>query len=438
MRNILIASLLILGITSINAQDKGHYFQINGGLGLHNLQNDLPNGSVKNEIGYTGNLEYSYFFTNNWGIATGVGIQTYQASSTINYMEEISSIDSDNESYKYRTYFNDWEETQNILFLDIPIGVKFQNKLNSNWKLLSTIGGKISLPISATYETTGGNIDTRGYYPQYNVELYGMPQHGFNTYTSFPNGDININPAYSAFVDLGFAYALNKNTDLYLGAYLNYGLNNIIDECDAMILTEDKVYNNIFESNQTNEVIPMSFGVKLGISFHMKKKEVKIEPQKIQKITSNRSATPKRQETAQEEPALPKQTYVIPKYEDPLEVAHKEAQKVCAVTDIKFELGNDKVVGNPQEDKLKKLAELLLENPGMILHIIGHTCDIDSHDRNVRIGLDRAFAIRNKLLDYGVPEYQMKVESKAYDEPLVPNTSDENRAINRRVQLIIE
>ncbi len=434
--------LLIIGIISINAQDKGHYFQINGGVGLHNLQYDLPNGSVKNNIGFTGNFEYSYFFTNNWGIGTGLGIQTYKASSTINYLEEISSTDIDGESYQYRTYFNDWEETQNLLFLDIPIGVKFQNKINSKWKFFSGLGGKISLPISATYEITGGSIETRGYYPQYDAELFGMSQHGFDTYTSFPNGDININPAYSAFLDLGALYALNNKLDLYLGAYLNYGLNNIIDESDAMILTEDKVYSNTFESNQTDKVIPISFGVKVGISMHKKTKECKIKPQRMQKISSNRTAAPpkpKKQEPKEvKEPAKPRQKYVIPEFVDPMEEAYVEAKKVSAATDIKFELGNDSVVGDPQEDKLKKLAELLLENPQMKLHIIGHTCDIDSHDKNVRIGLDRAFAIRNKLLDYGVPEYQMTVESKAYDEPLVPNTSDENRARNRRVQLIIE
>ena len=74
----------------------------------------------------------------------------------------------------------------------------------------------------------------------------------------------------------------------------------------------------------------------------------------------------------------------------------------------------------------------------MKLRIIGHTCNIASHQKNIQVGMDRAIGIKDKLIKSGVPSTQLLTESKAFDEPLVPNASEENRAQNRRVELRLE
>jgi len=54
------------------------------------------------------------------------------------------------------------------------------------------------------------------------------------------------------------------------------------------------------------------------------------------------------------------------------------------------------------------------------------------------VGLARANTVKNILMDMGVPESQITTETKYYLEPLVPNTSEENRAKNRRREIIIK
>ena len=81
------------------------------------------------------------------------------------------------------------------------------------------------------------------------------------------------------------------------------------------------------------------------------------------------------------------------------------------------------------------LSEILKANPDISLNITGHTDNIGSHELNVNYGMRRANSMKQKFMALGVPESQLSVQSKSFDEPLVPNTSDENRFKNRRVEV---
>lgn len=441
-KKIIATGFLLLGSLALFAQEKGHYLYVNGGGGLHNLHYELKDGTQQAGLGCTFNLGYNYFITPHWGIGTGLGVQSFLSGSKLNYNTSFTATDVDNEAYLFRTNYTDWEETQNAWMLDIPVGISYKTKLSQKWKLQTTLGGKISLPISAKYSTEAGSIQTTGFYPQYNAVVDEIPEIGFNTFTEFPSKDITLNPVISAYLDLGGLYSLNKNLDLYIGAYANYALNNAIDAQTSEVYQQTGgTYNGVFVSNQTDKVTPISFGLKLGLTWHAKcKKSVTTaSPQLIQSKAIE--AAPKPIEEAK--PIIkeePKPVIVPAPKPDP----YVEARKIAVATDIKFAFdskrkANDlKVIGDPQEEYLKQLAETLKANPDMKLRIVGHTCNISNHEINEQVGLKRAEVIKEKLLSYGVPESQLKTETRAYDEPLAPNTNEENRAKNRRVQLIVE
>lgn len=88
-----------------------------------------------------------------------------------------------------------------------------------------------------------------------------------------------------------------------------------------------------------------------------------------------------------------------------------------------------------QKKSIDKLAKLLIENPGMELDAIGHTCDIGTVEANKSVGMQRALYIKQELTMRGVPENQIHCITKWFTEPLVPNTSEENRIKNRRYEL---
>ena len=106
-------------------------------------------------------------------------------------------------------------------------------------------------------------------------------------------------------------------------------------------------------------------------------------------------------------------------------------------------LSNDKVTFplNRSEisDDAKKLiddsfTELKSENKGVFFEIEGHTDSTGPADYNMKLGEDRAMAVRSYLHDQlGIALSRMQVISYGATRPVVDNNTRENRAQNRRV-----
>ncbi|MDP0562906.1 MAG: OmpA family protein [Candidatus Endonucleobacter sp. (ex Gigantidas childressi)] len=69
--------------------------------------------------------------------------------------------------------------------------------------------------------------------------------------------------------------------------------------------------------------------------------------------------------------------------------------------------------------------------------IIGHTCDLGSKDFNQGLSELRAQSVMKYLLETGVKSQNIKTEGHGENNPLYPNISDENREMNRRVEIIV-
>lgn len=269
MRKILFISSLLLGMGVAQAQEKHQALYFNIGSGFHNLKYDLDNGTQNGNWGMTYNVGYNYFFSEKWGIGTGLGLETFQSEASLDYQTANQSVDTDGESFEFRTQYSDWQEKQNTVLLDVPINFIYQAQLGEKWKVQFSMGPQISFPVKSNYKTTGGTIETTGYYSQYNVILHDLPQHNFAKKTEFPEGKNSLKPALSAIGNLGGFYHLNQNLDLYLGAYFDYGLTNSIDAKSNFLYQEDGVYNGVLSSNQTNKVKPVALGLKIGISWKL-------------------------------------------------------------------------------------------------------------------------------------------------------------------------
>ena len=271
MKRLLVISLLLWGAGAIQAQEEPQSIYFHVGSGFHNLNYDLRNGTQENNIGFTCNLGYNYFFSRNWGVGSGLGLESFQSEATLNYQTSKSSVDTDGESFKFRTQYNDWQEKQSVLLLDIPISLIYQKQLSEKLKFQFSAGPKVSFAVQSNYKIEGGSIETFGFYPQYNVFLYDMPQHNFSTLTRFPKNDTSLNPVVSAYSNGGALYKLNSCMDLYAGVYIDLGLSNMIDARDQFLYQEDGVYNGVFSSRLTSKVKHFAFGFKVGINFRLVK-----------------------------------------------------------------------------------------------------------------------------------------------------------------------
>jgi outer membrane protein OmpA-like peptidoglycan-associated protein len=86
---------------------------------------------------------------------------------------------------------------------------------------------------------------------------------------------------------------------------------------------------------------------------------------------------------------------------------------------------------------IDELAEALTDNPHLSIKLVGHTDNIGSARFNERLSLQRANAVKARLVEQGVDPSRIVTEGKGIHEPLNNNETDEDRAKNRRVELTI-
>jgi outer membrane protein OmpA-like peptidoglycan-associated protein len=89
--------------------------------------------------------------------------------------------------------------------------------------------------------------------------------------------------------------------------------------------------------------------------------------------------------------------------------------------------------------KLNEVADALIKgNPDSNMVVEGHTDSQGQAKYNKELGQKRADAVKAQLVARGVAADRINAVGIGADRPLAPNTSAENRANNRRVEIIVE
>jgi outer membrane protein OmpA-like peptidoglycan-associated protein len=84
-----------------------------------------------------------------------------------------------------------------------------------------------------------------------------------------------------------------------------------------------------------------------------------------------------------------------------------------------------------------RMAELLAGEPGTRLRIEGHTDDSGTARVNRELSAARARTVRLTLQYRGIERSRLSSLGRGEARPLVPNTSEANRAANRRVEVTV-
>jgi outer membrane protein OmpA-like peptidoglycan-associated protein len=82
-------------------------------------------------------------------------------------------------------------------------------------------------------------------------------------------------------------------------------------------------------------------------------------------------------------------------------------------------------------------SKLKSDNRNVYLEIQGHTDNTGPKDLNMRLGEQRAEAVRRYMNEQGVALNRMATISYGQDAPVAPNTTRTGRAQNRRVVVIV-
>lgn len=107
--------------------------------------------------------------------------------------------------------------------------------------------------------------------------------------------------------------------------------------------------------------------------------------------------------------------------------------KSVRLDNIGFEFA--KATLTPESKKeLDELADMLIDYPNMRIEVEGHTDDVGSEAFNQTLSEERAKAVVDFLRGRKVEQERIGWKGFGKSRPLVPNTSEENKALNRRVE----
>jgi len=118
----------------------------------------------------------------------------------------------------------------------------------------------------------------------------------------------------------------------------------------------------------------------------------------------------------------------------------KETEKKVfekAMRGIHFETAKD-IIRPESFPILNNVVQIMAENPNYNLEINGHTDNVGKPDMNQDLSERRAASVKRYLVNNGISESRLTTAGFGDTRPVVPNTTVENKALNRRVEFIVK
>jgi outer membrane protein OmpA-like peptidoglycan-associated protein len=109
---------------------------------------------------------------------------------------------------------------------------------------------------------------------------------------------------------------------------------------------------------------------------------------------------------------------------------------IANMSDVLFKTGSSELLAGARE-RLAKISGLVLAYPGLHLDVEGHTDSVGGDDYNMQLSQRRAQAVRDYLVQQGVPDSAVVARGLGKAGPVATNDTPEGRQQNRRVELVL-
>lgn len=111
------------------------------------------------------------------------------------------------------------------------------------------------------------------------------------------------------------------------------------------------------------------------------------------------------------------------------------SQGMFTTRDINFDVSKS-IIKPESFSTINRIASFMKEHAELSFRIDGHTDSDGTEIFNQRLSEERAAAIKEALIKFGIRENRLVTKGWGESLPVVPNTSSENKALNRRVEFI--
>lgn len=116
------------------------------------------------------------------------------------------------------------------------------------------------------------------------------------------------------------------------------------------------------------------------------------------------------------------------------EVVRTVTHRVWHFPDVLFNY-DDSTLTAEGSARVDEIVRALRGNEITEMAVTGHCCDLGTPEYNYELGMRRASTVAEALRARGVDFAGMEIVSMGEDQPRVPNTSEEARRLNRRVEV---
>lgn len=113
-----------------------------------------------------------------------------------------------------------------------------------------------------------------------------------------------------------------------------------------------------------------------------------------------------------------------------------EKGQVMPLENVLFKVGTSEMLPMSYVP-LDGLVMMMKLNPSMKIRIDGHTDNSASKGASIRLSTQRAEAVKSYLVRYNIDAKRILAKGVGGTQPVVPNTSEENKRRNRRVEFVI-
>ena len=461
-------------ITFADSTDrKGHYVQayIGGGYGSIGFHLDENHGGkVTGFATGRAQVQYAYFFHPNWGVGAGLWFENLSSTASLangmNYTDFVflDRIDTNGEPhYNHTARVYSWKERATLFNLAVPVSLQTQwwNEAGE-LGIFGAIGVAPTFAVAQKYRLVEGDVEHYGVYPNWGLTLDGMSDHEYarntddpNLYTSKPTatGKMNVTPLATVFAEVGALVNLNRELDLMVGLYGHFTPNNIVTETVvSQYLPEDAgddappfgwgpdqrvgpgtfmdEYKGLYATSlRDGKTYPWAVGLKIGLHWHHFDKP-KSHTEQNYDYFFRADTTYRTVERVETEMVERIDTFKrAPKLE--IKVIQKKVDKLNKIY-FSFDSYN---LNSKSKKYLRDIYAILKEVPNHII-IGGHASEEGQVEYNEQLALNRAQAVKNYLVQLGIPEPQLEVKNYG---ARVANAErvDNNISLDRRVEIII-
>jgi outer membrane protein OmpA-like peptidoglycan-associated protein/tetratricopeptide (TPR) repeat protein len=120
-----------------------------------------------------------------------------------------------------------------------------------------------------------------------------------------------------------------------------------------------------------------------------------------------------------------------------LEVKELKVGEAYTINDILYST-NSAELSKRSKFILDGFARFLKENPTIKVAIHGHTDDVGDDNKNLVLSEERAVGVKDYLISQGIKSDRLSAKGYGETQPKLPNTSESNRAKNRRTDFVID